>query len=231
MAGRALSMLAAASEMPLEDLARMSVGQRDAHLLDLRDRIFGQRIEAVTACPECGEDLELSFDSDQVRSADQAGNGPDRTYVLEDGGYTVRFRPPDSSDLQAIAGCESPAAARDLLLERCIHETRGTAKRGNRKGQRSGPPPPRVIEKLVEIMARIDPQANVRLSLTCPSCRHGWSAIFDIASFIWSEINDQAKRLLREVHVIASAYGWSEAEIVGMSAERRSIYLEMLGET
>jgi len=52
--------------------------------------------------------------------------------------------------------------------------------------------------------------------------------MFDIVSFFWSEICVQAKRLLREVHILARAYGWREADILSMSAARRQLYLEMV---
>ena len=37
-------------------------------------------------------------------------------------------------------------------------------------------------------------------------------------------------RLLRQVHTLAMAYGWREIDILSMSALRRQVYLEMLGE-
>jgi hypothetical protein len=37
------------------------------------------------------------------------------------------------------------------------------------------------------------------------------------------------RRLLREVHTLALAYGWREADILNMSARRRRFYLEMAG--
>jgi len=51
---------------------------------------------------------------------------------------------------------------------------------------------------------------------------------FDIASFFWAEICVQAKRLLREVHTLARAYGWREMDILSMSPARRQFYLEMV---
>ena len=44
-----------------------------------------------------------------------------------------------------------------------------------------------------------------------------------------AELATQAKRLLREVHFLARAYGWREADILAMSARRRQAYLEMVG--
>jgi hypothetical protein len=51
--------------------------------------------------------------------------------------------------------------------------------------------------------------------------------VFDVVSYLWGEIEDWAERLLRDVHSLAAAYGWSERDIVGMSALRRRLYLEL----
>ena len=77
-------------------------------------------------------------------------------------------------------------------------------------------------------MAEADPQADIQLALSCPACGHQWLSTFDIVSFFWSEINAWAYRILREVHILASAYGWREADILAMSPYRRQLYLEMV---
>ena len=56
--------------------------------------------------------------------------------------------------------------------------------------------------------------------------RASWQLTLDIVSFLWSEISSLAKRHLREVHTLAWAYGWSEADILAMSPARRQFYLE-----
>ena len=43
-----------------------------------------------------------------------------------------------------------------------------------------------------------------------------------------TELEAQAKRLLRSVHVLASAYGWSESEILALSEARRDAYVELV---
>jgi hypothetical protein len=225
-ARRSLLLLAAASpEFSPDELAQLSVGQRDARLLTLREWMFGARIESVVACPECAERLELMFDVADIRARSETENAPPgATYLLRLDGYEVRFRPPNTSDLEAIGACQTAGEAREKLLARCAVEIKsGKAKR------RVERLPPKVADALVRQMAQVDPQANVQLSLTCPACRHVWSAAFDIASFFWSEINTWAQRILREVHLIAAAYGWREADILEMSAERRAVYLEMIG--
>lgn len=228
LAARSLLLLAAAlpTSSPGE-LARLSIGRRDALLLTLRELTFGPRIEGVAACPKCGESLDLIFDIAEIRLTNDSDTSiPGSEHLLRLNGYEVVFRPPDSTDLEAIVECHSADAGRDKLLERCAIEIRRD------DSKKDAPPPaqlpPKLVTALVEMMAQVDPQANVQLSLACPACQHDWSAAFDIASFFWGEITDWAKRILREVHILASAYGWSEADILAMSAERRSWYVEMI---
>jgi DNA-directed RNA polymerase subunit M/transcription elongation factor TFIIS len=224
-----LLLAAASPEISPGELAQFSIGRRDSCLLTLREWMFGSQIQGVAECPECRERLELLFEVAEIRAANESETAlPGATHLLQADGYEVRFRPPNTTDLEAIAECQTAEAARDRLLARCTLEIRsGNSKRKTKT--RADKLPSKVVNALVKKMAQVDPQANVQLSLTCPACRHGWSAVFDIASFLWSEINDWAERILREVHQIASAYGWREADILEMSAERRAIYLEMLG--
>ncbi len=78
-------------------------------------------------------------------------------------------------------------------------------------------------------MAQADPLAETRLALECPSCAHAWEESFDIAGFLWEEIEARARRIVFDVHALASAYGWTEAQILALSAvsRRRALYLEM----
>jgi len=77
-------------------------------------------------------------------------------------------------------------------------------------------------------MAKADPQAEVLITMQCPACPHQWSAPLDIGAFFWAELNAWATRMLREVHLLAAAYGWREPDILALSPRRRQLYLEML---
>ena len=85
-----------------------------------------------------------------------------------------------------------------------------------------------IAEAVMERLAAADPQADVWIDLTCPACGRNWQEEFGILSFFWSEIHGWAARILREVHELARAYGWREAEILALSPWRRQAYLEML---
>ena len=90
--------------------------------------------------------------------------------------------------------------------------------------------PESVIQALNRRIEELDPQAEVRINLCCPVCSYRWEVFFDIASFLWAEINEWAVRMLQTVHKLARAYGWSEREILNLSPVRRQLYLGMVGQ-
>ncbi|MGC9969990.1 MAG: phage baseplate protein [Bryobacteraceae bacterium] len=218
-ARRALELLRAASpEEPPEALAALSIGTRDARLLTLREWFFGPRIEGQIRCRQCSENIEASFPIAHIRTRAQE---PASGFEMTAGGTPIRFRLPDSTDLDWLERRQDelrsdPERARHLLLERCILA-------GPRELSE------RAESELVARMGELDPQAETRLAIECPACHHRGNVLFDVGGFLWQEIHAWARRMLREVHALASAYGWSEREIVSMSAARRAAYLEMVG--
>jgi len=236
---RALALLAAADpDVRLEALERLSIGERDARLLNLREWTFGSRVVSVVNCPHCGERLEMAFDQADIRVPGSAPAGsktapiPGELYgdgaalVLEHSGYRLSFRPPNSLDLAALSPSMDAERASNQLLARCLLAV-------ERDGQKLEDPaavelPVAVVSAVQERIAQADPQADVTLALTCPACSHQWDAIFDVLTFFWSELQAWAQRLLREVHVLASAYGWREADILALSPSRRQAYMEMI---
>jgi hypothetical protein len=227
---QALAILAAAFPgVPADRLVHLSIGQRDACLLRLRELTFGPHLNGLAVCPSCGERLEMAFEAADLCKGD--ASLPDleatpaaTTASLTSPPYEVTFRLPDSADLNVISGMEDPLLARQQLLQSCLLSV-------SRDGHEipTGELPAEVLEAVTERMTQSEPLADLTLALTCPACGHSWQMLFDIVSFFWSEINAWSARLLREVHILASAYGWREADILAMSAWRRQRYLEMVG--
>ena len=219
---QALTLLAAACpETPLDALAQWSIGQRDARLLALREWAFGPQLVGLATCPGCNGAVELTLNVADILM--EPTGEPAEALSLKARDSEVRFRLPNSLDLAAIDGCEEAATARHLLLERCLLAV------GDSGGERPPEPlPADIVEAIAERMARADPQADVQLALACPACGRQWQAAFDIVSFFWSEIDAWARRILRDVHILASAHGWREADILAMSPWRRQAYLDMV---
>ncbi len=214
---RALLLLAyACSETSWEALAALPIGQRDARLLTLREWAFGATLASLAACPACGERMELSFAVADVR----VPPATDVMISVQAHDYEVVFRLPDSTDLASLEGVQN---GRRHLLQRCVQSARCKGKK--RAFSRL---PARVLDAVVQRMSEADPQANLQTTLTCAGCAHSWQAVFDIVSFFWGELESWAYRMLRDVHVLASAYGWREADILMLSPRRRQYYLQLV---
>lgn len=220
---KALTLLTVAcSERTWEELAALSIGQRDALLLSLRELTFGPRLDGFAECPQCREHLECTVNIADLCTA-EAMESKELEPTLTVEGFEVRFRLPNSLDLAAVAHCDDVTVARDLLVRRCVLQTRQGETEVTVETL-----PETVIAALAAYMTACDPLSEVQLDLHCPECGHLWLMILDIVSFFWTEIAAQAKRLLHEVHTLARAYGWREADILAMSARRRQLYLEMV---
>lgn len=211
---RALTLLGAAAQPGGVDgtdpsMAALSIGERDARLLQLRAALFGDEATAVITCPGCGTQLESRFRTSRFLSV-----SPDHSALeFAIGGGTMTLRLITTADLRAVAG----HATVEALLERAIVRADGVADTAAKWSAE--------IQRRLELA---DPQAHIEIALRCLDCALGWTAVYDIVSFLWQEVDAWARRTLREVHLLASAYGWTEREILALSPARRQIYLGMI---
>lgn len=211
--GRARVLLAAACpELADDDAAALTVGERDALLLELRERSLGPALAGFVACPECGEPLELELDSRELRRA-ATGEGSSAAEEVAAGERRVRFRPLTCGDLDVAAAASDPKTVRRRLAEQCVLEPTEFSEE--------------LLTGLSTALAERDPGAEMLVLLTCPECGHVWETVFDIAAFLWSEVIAYARRLLHEVATLAHSFGWSESEILKLPAVRRRQYLEL----
>ena len=223
-AQRALALLAVAyPETSRDALAALSIGQRDARLLTLREELWGSRMAALVVCPGCRDQLELALDTREMLS--EVPPQQPSEIPLNIAEYSVTFRLPTSLDVaEATSQTSDPETCRNLILHRCLL----SSQQGDASVD-SDHLPPEVITELAKSMAEADPLADIQLALTCPSCEQNWRAAFDIVSFLWTEIEVWAWRILTDVHTLARAYGWRERDILNLSPMRRQYYLEMVG--
>jgi len=219
---RALTLLSALGGGDAGALSRLSIGRRDGALLELRERVFGPRLTSLASCPACGERMEMELEVGDLL-VEQHDEQP-ASLALRAGDYDVLFRLPDTNDLAALAPCEDAPEAARALLSRCVL----SARLGDEEVD-AARLPPEVLEAVGSRMGEADPQGDMRLALVCPACAHAWQESFDIGQFLWGELNAWAARTLGEVHRLAKAYGWREADILSLSPQRRRIYLDMVG--
>lgn len=220
---RALLLLATAFPGAAHrDLASLSIGTRNTYLFALRERTFGPTLEAVSHCPACSQPIEFSTG---VRDLCDVSREPTVTGAqsLLIGETEVHFRALTTLDLAAVADSYDVAMARLGLVRRCITRAR-------RRGADLvvADLPEVIVAAVGEKLSSWDSAADIRLELNCPVCGHAWSSRFDIAAFFWSELASQVQRVLRDVDLLARAYGWRETDILTMSPFRRQAYLNLV---
>src|SRR5689334_11203678 len=66
-----LLLVLACPTVPPETLSELTVGQRNALLLDLRCKTLGAHAECMARCPQCNEPLEFTMDTTTFYSPEQ----------------------------------------------------------------------------------------------------------------------------------------------------------------
>jgi hypothetical protein len=230
---RALLALGAAfPETPYDHLAEWPLGRRNEALIDLRCSCFGRRIAGWVSCASCGEKLE--FDLDGQALIEVATKPVESLYTRnQDESIVVSqrsYRLPTSRDLARAAHETDPRRGAICIAEACRlapspsteHQEKSVSLPSSESWADEE------LDEIGELMALTDPLAETRLTLHCPGCENDWQETLDIAAFLWAEIEAHARRLLLEVNTLASAYGWTEAQILSLSEFRRARYVEMV---
>lgn len=212
---RALALAEAAGADPVA-LRGQPLGRTNGCVLDLRETLMGPELTATAACPGCGARVEFSLDARVLRAMVPESDGTPTTL----GAYVVDWRPPAPDDLVAAVASLDPVAD---LRRRCLTVT-------DSEGRQVDPTflADRDLDAAEAAMAAADPLAEVLVSVACPGCGKGFEADVDPGSFVWAEVDARARLLLEDVDVLASAYGWTEPDVLALSETRRAAYLRIV---
>ncbi len=212
----------------------LPVGDREALLLHLRRLTVGDRLDCILNCPKagCGEKMELTLKVSELLQPPYTDVREEYETTIKDGdrAYRIRFRLPTGEDQEtaAVLASESLEEAVNTLLKGCIDQIEIADGPPERSPQAL---PQAVLKGLPQVMSELDPQAELRLNLTCPACHTPFSVLFDAADYLFRELAGQGLSLYREVHTLALHYHWSEAEILRLARSKRRLYLNLLAET
>lgn len=188
-----------------------TLGRRNRALVEVRQACFGSHIQGWARCGKCGEQLELEMDGNILtESAEETPLGQ-----VAAGGAS--FRLPSSRDLAKAAGAGDVQSAALRILESC------RVSPGETPDWSEGD-----LEEIGDKLSQADPLAEIQIRIRCPQCAYEWEEAIDLPAFLWTEIESRAKRLLLDVHALASAYGWTESEILSLGAAKRALYRELV---
>lgn len=201
---RALALIAAVEGTPPAHAAGLSIDARDRALYRIAARLFGHRISVIATCAECAAETELSF------SARDALAVPEPAERIALGGGAGWCRLPCSRDLAAALTAPDPEAT---LFAAVVEAER---------------PDPALRAEAERALAAQAGLADLSLAHRCTRCGADGQTAFDILDYLWRRIVGEARRLLREVHVLARAYGWTSETILALPPARRAAHLAMI---
>ncbi len=199
-----------------------TVGRRTAALLGLMDGAASGGAEhaeggqappptlVLTApCPHCADRFEVALPISALLALEGA-----QDTALDVGlpdGRTLRLRRPTGADLRAW--CEDGALDPARLLGALIVD--GQAQPGD-------------APVLFQALADADPLVDFEAACRCPACGREADCAVDLEAHVLAWLAAGQRRLLREVHTLASRYGWREDEILAVPPARRARYLAMI---
>lgn len=214
---RTLLLVAQArTDIPADLIADLPLGFINRTLMQMRLDLFGSQMSAVADCSHCHEALDISLDlQTMLTQLPVIDNETFYSGCVLSNGY--RFRLPNSRDLAVISqDSDSTDSALQLLQRCCI----------------GGPDDESLSAEMMDwvsaSMEEIDPALDINCSLVCDHCGVDNTYPLDIASYLWQEIESHAQKLLREIHILALSYGWSEEAILSLTQQRRQQYINMV---
>jgi hypothetical protein len=198
--------------------ASMSLADRDRLVAALYGECFGDAISVASRCSACSKTFEIDFSlrdfvhhlDERVAAPANLRAGPDAAgvHLLDDG---TRFRLPTVEDERAILGL-APAESVTALLGRCVLE-----------GEVA-----RVGESVQVAMESLAPLASSVFPANCAECSAEQTIDFDLVRFFLAAVEREQPLLMREVHCLARAYGWSCGEILGLPRRQRRAYVALI---
>lgn len=196
------------------DVWSMSLSDRDYLVAELYRVHFGDTVECRLRCTACGEGYDLAFSLSALMQsiygdwgASAPVDGPDEHGVFST--PSARFRLPTTHDERYL--WERPGTPPEQwLIERCLLE---------------GQMEPSVLDAL---LSHVGPVLTTDLDLVCPHCEAEQVQTFDIVAYVLAAIDRERALLLREVHSIATTYGWNFDEIMGLQRNERRNFVGLI---
>ncbi len=205
----------AAAPLTADRAAALASGTRE-WLMQRAACIFWPRPDWMTAsCQACAARYDLQLDLAEL-PLKPAGESFPEVHVETSLGRR-RFEAPNGVHELALARLAlTGEAARRQLTALCglDDDCRAAAGRYSMDD----------LERIDAVLERLSPEAVDTIESTCPTCGAHTFARVDPLEFAFPARDS----ILREVHLLAGAYHWSEREILSLPSDRRRHYLGLI---
>ena len=210
---------AAASGQGAEALAHaMSAADRDALLAILHRRCWGDRIVSTLHCRACGAPFDLSFTLSELQlQLHERGV----EWLREKSSQETWRAPVPPSGAQEIAAADLAGEGRaEAALHTLIYADEALAAEDARP----------TVDELAVAMENAAPILDVGLDAQCAECGHAQQAHFDVQSFVLQRLLNERELLMHEIHTLATGYGWTLSEILGLPRSTRRSFVQLLSQ-
>jgi len=214
-------------ESPLPaTVAALSVGDRQFLMARLAVG-FGLGKNWFTArCSQCGERFDFSVDYRNLPVKEAVEGYPFAEVETSLG--RCNFRVPTGADQEILAGLDDDGVATQFLLDCCLIGL-------SCHGVGDGPPhldmtgafSPDDVARIEAALEEAAPEVAVSVQAACPACGTPHEIDVDPYRILSHRLGGG---LIREIHILASIYHWSEAEILALPLQRRRRYLDLIDE-
>ena len=203
------------STVPPPPTDELVASDRDRLLVAIYRRSFGDRIENTLTCKRCGNRFDIDFSLDAL--ANSLEHRHPRTPVVPIGenlfetSQGLRFRLPiGREELQfgRLPGDEAQQALRRCCIGEAAAEIDDDA--------------------LQTLLTEVAPLVDLDLDARCPECQQVHALQFDIQTYLLSALLGERRQLTLEIHRLATAYGWSLAEILSLPRSERRHFVELI---
>ncbi len=208
---------------------RLPVAAR-LHALIALCRLAGEEeIAWSLTCPaaRCGELIELSLPlSELARRAEAAAQGSEPPEI-EHGGARWRLRLPTGEDLRRWGAPSGTAPSDAEMLVSLVSPVS--------PGEPAEPAlavsklSAKVLAAAEVALAAADPLVDVRVESACPTCGGPLEVPVNVEEEALAILARAQEELFRQVGVLASAFHWSEREVLRLPERRRRRYLALVG--
>jgi hypothetical protein len=208
----------ACSPLDVDQVWRWSAEQRLQGLLAIALATCGPTTAAIASCghPDCGRQMELEL----LLESFVTEATPAMAWKAPDGRH-VRCHLPNGADQLAwyqqarhSGSCDERWLARRLIdsIDEAPVDADWTI-------------PQAWLEPLASLLDEHDPLTALTVRIECPFCACQNEIEVDLEQLLISNLHECQRALLNDVHRLACAYHWNEAEIVALAPWRRARYL------
>lgn len=199
-----------------EQVRELSVADRQYLVCQLAVHIDDQVTWLTAACGGCREPFDISLRYSELPVKPAGSEFPETIVETSLGRLNVRV--PTGTDQEAIAAIDNDREAMWALLGRLLsHEDVGRTVDPRQLDDDEIT----AIETVVEDMS---PEIATHLTTNCPHC--------DIENHVpmspYTVIEHPLSDVYGDIHILATAYHWSEEDILALPRHRRHAYLRMI---